>query len=210
MPPASLTESRSKIRDWEDDAVTRIVAGKAGGRRLKVPPSGTRPTSERVRESLFNALESAGELAGARVLDLYAGSGALGLEALSRGAAEAMFVESDRRAVAVLKSNVAEVNLGGTVRAGQVENVVAAPAPEPFGLVLADPPYAVDSARIGGILTALADGGWVGADALVVVERATRDGEPDWPPAFAPLRVQRHGDTALHWAEYVTSPRTSG
>lgn len=189
----------------EDDPVTRIVAGRAGGRRLKVPPQGTRPTSERVRESLFNALESAGELAGARVLDLYAGSGALGLEALSRGAEDALFVESDRRAVQVLRGNVAELALGGAVRAGQVDSVLAQGAEKPFDLVLADPPYAVDSARLGVMLTALAAGGWIAEDGLVIIERAQRDGEPDWPAGFAPLRAMRHGDTALYWAEYVTS-----
>ncbi|TVT21809.1 16S rRNA (guanine(966)-N(2))-methyltransferase RsmD [Amycolatopsis acidiphila] len=188
--------------------MTRIVAGRAGGRRLRVPPQGTRPTSERVRESLFNALESAGELAGARVLDLYAGSGALGLEALSRGAEEAVFVESDRRAVQILRGNVAELALGGVVRAGQVESVLAQAAEKPFDLVLADPPYAVDAAKLGVILAALGAGGWVAEDGLVIVERAQRDGEPDWPAGFAPLRAMRHGDTALYWAEYVTSARS--
>lgn len=186
----------------EDGGVTRIVAGTAGGRRLKVPPKGTRPTSERVREALFNALETAGEIDGSRVLDLYAGSGALGLEALSRGASDALFVEADRRAVDVLRGNVAALRLGGTVRAGQVEAVVAAPAPGPFDLVLADPPYEVGTAALGKVLAALADGGWLGDGALVVVERAARDGEPDWPPGYAPARAKKYGDTAVYWAEY--------
>jgi 16S rRNA (guanine966-N2)-methyltransferase len=182
--------------------VTRIVAGTAGGRRLKVPPKGTRPTSERVREALFNALETAGELDGAHVLDLYAGSGALGLEALSRGAADALFVEADRRAVDVLRGNVTALGLGGTVRAGQVEAVVAAPAPRPYDLVLADPPYAVDAAALGGVLAALAAGGWLGGSALVVVERAARDGEPGWPGGYTPTRAKKYGDTAVYWAEF--------
>ena len=185
--------------------VTRIVAGTAGGRRLKVPPKGTRPTSERVREALFNALETAGELDGAHVLDLYAGSGALGLEALSRGAADALFVEADRRAVDVLRGNVAALGLGGTVRAGQVETVVAAPAPRPYDLVLADPPYAVDAAALGKVLASLASGGWLGSSALVVVERAARDGEPDWPAGFEPSRAKKYGDTAVFWADYGAS-----
>jgi 16S rRNA (guanine966-N2)-methyltransferase len=175
-----------------------------------VPPQGTRPTSERVRESLFNALEAAGELRDARVLDLYAGSGALGLEALSRGAADAVFVEADRRAAQVLRGNVAELALGGSVLAGQVDTVVAKAAGKPFDLVLADPPYAVDGARLGVTLAALAAGGWIAGNGLVIIERAQRDGEPDWPAGFEPLRVMRHGDTALHWAEYVTSPRQPG
>ncbi len=182
--------------------MTRIVAGTAGGRRLKVPPKGTRPTSERVREALFNALEVAGELRGTQVLDLYAGSGALGLEALSRGAGGALFVEHDRRAVEVLKGNVAALGLGGTVRAGTVESVVAAPAPQTFDIVLADPPYAVDSTRLGEVMAALAAGRWVADGALLVIERAARDGEPDWPPGFEPMRTKRYGDTALYWAEF--------
>lgn len=184
------------------------MAGKAGGRRLKVPPRGTRPTSERVREALFNALDVAGELDGARVLDLYAGSGALGLEALSRGAADAWFVEADRRAADVLRGNIADVGLGGTVRAAPVEAVVAAPAPLPFDLVLADPPYAVDATALGRMLTALGEGGWLGEGALVVIERAARDGAPGWPPGFTPTREKRYGDTALHWAEFEA--RSSG
>jgi 16S rRNA (guanine966-N2)-methyltransferase len=182
--------------------VTRIVAGRAGGRKLKVPPKGTRPTSERVREALFNALEVAGELQGARVLDLYAGSGALGLEALSRGAADALFVEADRRAVEVLRANVAAVRLGGAVRAGQVETVLGGHADAPFDVVLADPPYSVEAARIGAVLGALGSGEWITDGGLVIVERALRDGDPDWPAGFDPLRTKRYGDTALHWAEY--------
>ena len=190
--------------------MTRIVAGRAGGRRLKVPPQGTRPTSERVREALFNALESAGELRDARVLDLYAGSGALGLEALSRGAADALFVESDRRAVQVLRTNVAGLGLGGAVRLGTVDGVLAQQAEKPFDLVLADPPYAVDAARLGVMLTALAAGGWIAGGGLVIIERARRDGEPDWPAGFESLRTMNHGDTALYWAEYVTCSRQRG
>ncbi|WP_027946296.1 16S rRNA (guanine(966)-N(2))-methyltransferase RsmD [Amycolatopsis taiwanensis] len=186
--------------------MTRIVAGTAGGRRLKVPSQGTRPTSDRVREALFSALESRGELRDARVLDLYAGSGALGLEALSRGAAEALFVEVDRKAAVVLKANIAGVGLGGSVRVGAVETVLAKERPEePFDVVFADPPYAHDSARLSVMLTALAASGWIAERGLVVIERAGRDGEPDWPGGFEPLRVMRHGDTAVFWAEFVTS-----
>jgi 16S rRNA (guanine966-N2)-methyltransferase len=160
-----------------------------------------------VREALFNALEARGEVRDARVLDLYAGSGALGLEALSRGAAEAWFVEADRKAARVLAANVADAGLGGQVRPGSVETVLAQENPvDPFDLVLADPPYAVDGARIGVVLAALAGGGWIIDGGLVVIERAHREGEPAWPPGFEPLRAMRHGDTALYWAEFVTLP----
>ena len=130
--------------------MTRIVAGKAGGRRLKVPARGTRPTSERVREALFNALESIGEVRDARVLDLYAGSGALGIEALSRGAAEAVFVERDPRAVAAIRRNLDALGLADTVVRQDALRFVAR-AEGTFDLVFCDPPY--DSVpRIAGPL----------------------------------------------------------
>lgn len=185
----------------EDGPVTRIVAGSAGGRRLRVPPRGTRPTSERVREALFNALDAGDELADARVLDAYAGSGALGLEALSRGAVDAYFIEADRRAAEVLRANVRALGLGGAVRHGRVELVAAEPAEEPFDVVLADPPYAVVDAELQAVLRALAANGWIVAGGLVVLERALRD-DTTWPEGFRPLRTQRYGDTALHWAEW--------
>jgi 16S rRNA (guanine966-N2)-methyltransferase len=190
------------IRD--DGPVTRIVAGVAGGRRLAVPPRGTRPTSERVREALFSALEAAIELAGARVLDLYAGSGALGLEALSRGAAAATFVESDRAALAVLEKNVAAVGLpGAEVRRGKVRTVLAAAPPDPYDLVVADPPYAIDEAELADVLGELARGGWTRPGSVVVLERARRAGEPSWPEPLRPERVRRYGDTELHWARHA-------
>ncbi len=174
------------------------MAGTAGGRRLAVPKRGTRPTSDRVREALFSAIEAAVDLDGARVLDLYAGTGALGLEALSRGAHAAVLVESDAGALAVLRGNVATVGLAGaTVRPGRVATVLAAPAGEPFDLVLADPPYALDP---GPDLAALAAGGWVAPGSVVIVERAARSGPPGWPAGWAPGRIRRYGDTELHWA----------
>ncbi|TLW90886.1 16S rRNA (guanine(966)-N(2))-methyltransferase RsmD [Saccharomonospora piscinae] len=182
--------------------MTRIVAGQAGGRTLRVPPKGTRPTTERVREALFSALDAADEVAGVRVLDLYSGSGALGLEALSRGAREAVFVEADRTAAEVLRGNIARVGLGGQVREGRAETVVAVPPPEPFDLVLADPPYAVDAETLGVVLGRLVDNGWLADGALVVMERRLHDGPPHWPDALRVLRTREYGDNALFRAEY--------
>ncbi|MGH3519629.1 MAG: 16S rRNA (guanine(966)-N(2))-methyltransferase RsmD, partial [Haloechinothrix sp.] len=176
--------------------MTRIVAGVAGGRRLRVPAGGTRPTSERVREALFSALDAGHELAGARVLDLYAGSGALGLEALSRGASDAYFIEADRRAAEVLRGNVSSLALGGTVRQGKVEVVVAEGAATRFDVVLADPPYALSNIELSGVLRSLAEGGWIAPGGLIVVERALRDGDIGWPERYRPLRIRRYGDTA--------------
>ena len=182
--------------------MTRIVAGTAGGRRLSVPPSGTRPTSERVREALFSALESIFDLDGARVLDLYAGSGALGFEALSRGAAVVTFVESDRRAVEVLRANAAALGLAGaTVLPGTVETVLAGPVAAGYDVVLADPPYAVTNGQLAEVLRLLVAGGWLAADGLLVLERGTRDGAPDWPDGLRLARSRRYGDTTLLWAE---------
>src|SRR5512135_696597 len=132
--------------------MTRVVAGTAGGRRLAVPRGqSTRPTSDRAREGLFSALESMlGGLAGARVLDLYAGSGAVGLEAASRGAVAVLLVESDRRALEAVRANVAALGLPGTqVRGDTVERVAAVPNPgAPYDLAFLDPPYAVDTERV--------------------------------------------------------------
>jgi 16S rRNA (guanine966-N2)-methyltransferase len=183
--------------------MTRIVAGVAGGRRLAVPPKGTRPTSERVREALFGALEHVLDLDGARVLDLYAGSGALGFEALSRGAAAVLFVESDRRAVEVLRRNATAVGLpGAAVRPGPVRSVLDAEADAGYDVVLADPPYGLPDAELTAVLAALAGHGWLAPDALLLVERSVRDAVPEWPAGVAPLRVRRYGDTAVHWAEH--------
>lgn len=178
--------------------MTRLIAGTAGGRRLAVPPSGTRPTSDRVREALFSALDHDPGLDGLAVLDLCAGSGALGLEALSRGAAEAAFVEADRRAAGVLRRNVATVGLGGTVLAEKAGTVLARPAPRAYDVVLVDPPYAVGDPEIAGWLAAAARNGWLTPDAVVVVERPRSSGGFGWPPGFEAGRDRRYGDTVLH------------
>jgi 16S rRNA (guanine966-N2)-methyltransferase len=184
----------------DDVRVTRIVAGLAGGRRLVVPPKGTRPTSERVREAMFSALEAAVDLADAQVLDLYAGSGALGLEALSRGAAGATFVESDRKALDVLRRNADVVGLPGTVvLAGTVESILAEPAKQPFDIVLADPPYAVTDEQVAMVLDRLARNGWLAGHGVLVLERSTRGGEPALPDGMTSIRSRRYGDTMTHW-----------
>lgn len=183
--------------------MTRIVAGAAGGRRLAVPPRGTRPTSERVREALFSAIEAAVDLDGARVLDLYAGSGALGLEALSRGAASATFVESERAAISVLEKNIAAVGRpGAEVRRGRVAAVLEGGG-APYDLVLADPPYGMAEEELAAALTALVARGWTRPGAVVIVERAHRSGPPSWPDPLLPERVRRYGDTELHWARHA-------
>ncbi|WP_300007641.1 16S rRNA (guanine(966)-N(2))-methyltransferase RsmD [Pseudonocardia sp.] len=178
--------------------MTRIIAGAVGGRRLEVPARGTRPTSDRVREALFSALEHDPGLDATAVLDLCAGSGALGLEALSRGAAHALLVESDRRAAAVLRRNVAGLGLpGAEVRAAPAATVLGAPATRRYDVVLVDPPYDLPDAEVAGWLAAAAAQGWLAEDVTVVVER--RAGSAfGWPRPLAARRERRYGDTVLH------------
>jgi 16S rRNA (guanine966-N2)-methyltransferase len=180
--------------------MTRLISGVAGGRRLKVPRSGVRPTGDRAREALFNSLGSLLELRGSTVLDLYAGSGALGLEALSRGAASVVFVESSPGVLPVLKANLASVGLpGGRVIAGSVHTVLGGAPPARFDLVLADPPYATPDDEVIGVLETLSAGGWLAPDAVVVVERASRDRPFDWPTPFTGLRDRRYGEAVLRY-----------
>ena len=177
----------------------RIVAGLAKGRRLAAPAGATRPTSDRAREALFNSLATMLDLDGAAVLDLFAGTGAVGLEALSRGAARAVLVESDRRAGDVLRRNATELGLpGATVRARAVDPYLrAGPVDGPFDLVFADPPYALPDDDLARLLQALAGDGWLRPDAVVVVERAARSTAPPWPAAITPLRSRRYGEGVL-------------
>ena len=181
--------------------MTRIVAGVAGGRRLDVPPGrGTRPTSDRVREAVFSTIESMrGGFRGARVLDLYAGSGALGLEALSRGAAHALLVEADARAAQTIRRNVTSLGLeGAEVVVGRVEQVMAsAPDGPVYDLVLADPPYTLGDAELARVLTVAGENGWFAPDAILAVERPTRGGQLRWPPGFAAERSRRYGETEV-------------
>ena len=181
--------------------MTRVIAGSARGRRLAVPPGeGTRPTSDRAREGLFSTWASLrGSLAGARVIDLYSGSGAVGLEALSRGAAQALLVEGDPAAVKTILANVRTLSLpGAEVRSGQVEKVVAGAAPaHPYDMLFADPPYVLGDAGLREILITLRAGGWLADGAVVTVERSTRGGEFAWPEGFTALRERRYGEATL-------------
>ncbi|MBO8190656.1 16S rRNA (guanine(966)-N(2))-methyltransferase RsmD [Streptomyces oryzae] len=184
--------------------MTRVIAGAAGGRRLAVPPgTGTRPTSDRAREGLFSSWESqlggAAGWQGLRVLDLYAGSGAVGLEALSRGAAYALLVETDPRAVRTIKENVRAVGLpGAEVRSGKATQILAGEVPEPpFDLVFLDPPYAVTDDELRETLLTLRARAWLAPSALATVERSTRGGDFRWPEGFEGLRSRRYGEGTL-------------
>jgi len=184
--------------------VTRIVAGTAGGRRIDVPRSGTRPTSERVREALFARLEHYGIVEGARVLDLCAGSGALGLEAASRGADDVTLVDSARGAIAVCQRNIRSLGLKG-VRAvsAKATTFLKGAAGAPVDLVLIDPPYDLSEADLTMMLTALARSidPWLAPGAVVVVERSFRSPEPTWPKRLERFSDKRYGESALWFAE---------
>ncbi|MFI6577099.1 16S rRNA (guanine(966)-N(2))-methyltransferase RsmD [Nocardiopsis sp. NPDC050513] len=184
--------------------MTRIIAGAAGGRRIAAPDGRTtRPTSDRAREALFASVQSdLGSLEGLRVMDLYAGSGAIGLEALSRGAAHALLVEADRRAARVVQDNIGALGLpGARLVADRVERVVAAVHPgEPYDLVVADPPYAADDEEVAGVLTDLVRNGWLAQDAVVVVERSKRGAEPAWPKGLERDRRRGYGEAVLWYA----------
>jgi 16S rRNA (guanine966-N2)-methyltransferase len=196
--------------------VSRIIAGSRGGRRIAMPPGDkTRPTTDRVREALFSAIAAwAGTvdapaqeaLAGLAFADLYAGSGAVGLEAASRGAEPVLLVEGNKRTALVSERNVGELRLPARVRAVRVEQLVAQPAPQPFDVVFLDPPYDLASGAVGEVLTALADHGWLGADALVVVERSRRSADFAWPAAVRESWTRGYGETVLYYGSCVPAP----
>jgi len=190
--------------------VTRIVAGSAGGRHVHTPRSAaTRPTSERVREALFSALEAElGTLDGVRFLDLFAGSGAVGLEAVSRGAAEAVLVERDRRNAALIRRSAHELGLPGvTVIGGTVLAHLQTADPRPFHIVFCDPPYAVPATTITGLCRLLVEREWVTPAGLVVLERARHDAEPQWPDGLSALRSRRYGDSMLWYGRRSVDAR---
>lgn len=186
--------------------MTRIIAGSAKGRSLKVPEKGTRPTSDRVREAIFSSLEHRlGSFAGLCVYDLYAGSGAFGFEAMSRGATSALLVEHDRKAVDVIRNNATTTGLPAQVVAGDVAQFVKrAPAPLP-DVVFVDPPYDMPAAvirdQLGALLAQIPD-----HEVLLVVERSSRDTESPIPPGCTDVDIRTLGETAViyaHWYGYA-------
>lgn len=185
--------------------MTRIVGGSAGGRRLQTPRGdATRPTSDRVREALFSALESTvGSLDGARFLDLFAGSGAIGLEAWSRGAVAVTLIERDRRTAALVRANAASINCDvADVVAGAVGTVLGrgpARPDHPFDVAFLDPPYPMPSAEVDDVLGLLIEHDWLCPDAVVIIERSFRSAAPQWPEGLIADRERKYGETVLHY-----------
>lgn len=178
----------------------RVIAGTAKGHRLEAPPGkGTRPTSDRVREALFSSLQP--RLRGARVVDLYAGSGALGIEALSRGADVVTFVERSKPVQRVIRQNLDHTGFAdrADVLVREVRQALRdGPPGAPFDIALLDPPYATDRHELEELLELLVP--LLTPDAIVVLERPTRSSAPTWPAGLNPGRVRRYGDTSLHEA----------
>jgi 16S rRNA (guanine(966)-N(2))-methyltransferase RsmD len=181
--------------------VSRIIAGTYGGRRLSTPDgTDTRPTSDRVREALFSSLDAANLLYGHRFLDLYAGSGAVGLEAASRGADHVLLVESDPRAARVLRGNVEALKAAGkvTISAGRVSSTLAGgPIGGAYDVVFADPPYAVEEVEITAMMRDLVQHEWLAPDAVLIIERSKRSPEPHWVDGITGDRSRRYGETVL-------------
>ncbi|QUD80867.1 16S rRNA (guanine(966)-N(2))-methyltransferase RsmD [Gordonia polyisoprenivorans] len=191
--------------------MTRIIAGRHGGRPLKVPDAGTRPTSDRVREAVFNILDARIDLEGAAILDLYAGSGALGLEALSRGASSAVFVDNRRRSTAVVTANLRALGVAevGRVITAPVSAFLAGPARAEvparvgvtgrFDVIFSDPPYALTDDEVHGDLAALGAGGWLADGGLLVLERGRR-ATTRWPVGWEVVTDKSYGDTTVQVA----------
>lgn len=184
--------------------MTRIIAGFAGSIRLAVPPFGTRPTSDRVREAIFSALDARDVLDGARVLDLYAGSGSLGLEAASRGAAHVTLVDRATAAHAATQTNAAAVRKAAP--RGQAPEIVVSSQPVQsflggarvtWDVVFLDPPYELGGLELVHNLEALV--ARLAPNAVVVLERSSRDRPPEWPNGLELERRKDYGDTSLFW-----------
>jgi 16S rRNA (guanine966-N2)-methyltransferase len=188
--------------------MTRVIAGRARGRQLTVPRGRTtRPTGDRVREAMFAAAGSIlGSFDGVRVLDLYAGSGAAGLEALSRGAGHALLVEADPRPAQAIRANLQTVGLdGGHLVQDRVERLLdrgLPPGEEPYDVLFADPPYALPGPGLTGVLAVAGTRGWLTPGALAIVERASRSEPLHWPHGYSPLQSRRYGEATLWYATF--------
>lgn len=189
--------------------MSRIISGSRGGRRLTMPPGDqTRPTSSKVREALFSSLASwtggsSGPadiaLKGWVFCDLFAGSGAIGLEAASRGAAPVMLVEFSRRAVRTIEQNVAAVDLEVELRRDDVEHIVRLRPAYPFDIIFLDPPYELSNPAVERILQNLVTNSWLTGEGLIVLERSSREPAPRWPEELSDAWEKKYGETVLYF-----------
>jgi 16S rRNA (guanine966-N2)-methyltransferase len=191
--------------------MTRVIAGSLKGRRLLVPDEGVRPTSDKVREAIFSSLQSRFDFEGARVLDLFAGTGALGIEALSRGAQFASLVESSTATARTLKKNIESLSLTGNTQVvvrkvgSYLNDALAANRAQAdsssFDLVFLDPPYDLEGAEVDAALSDLANSGLLAPGAMVVIERPTTSTSPTWPEAIDEQLCRTYGDTTVWYGE---------
>ena len=191
--------------------MTRVIAGAVGGRRLATPAGrDTRPTADRVREALFSTLDSLTDLDGCHFVDLFAGSGAVGIEAASRGAARVLLVESDPKAARVARENVATVGLGRIVTVSPSPVASVLPGGPPAGVaadvIFLDPPYAMGEDELGAVLSGLVGHGWLAPSAVLAVERSSRSPEPAWVPGLTGERSRRYGETMLWYGRAAVGP----
>jgi 16S rRNA (guanine966-N2)-methyltransferase len=196
-----------------ESSVSRIIAGVAKGKTLRVPKGvATRPTTDRVREAVFSTLAAwasrdagtgpaTAQLESLAFLDLYAGSGAMGLEAASRGAARVTLVENNPVAAALIKDNAASISLQAGVVVAGVERFLSARTPEPFDIVFLDPPYEIPSETVAKVVGTLVTKGWLAAGGVIVVERSGRSAEPQWPGRLRVHDVKRYGETSVFFLE---------
>lgn len=191
------------------NVTSRLIAGSAGGRRISLPPgASTRPTTDRVREAIVTAVAAwAGSsarapedaLAGLAFCDLYAGSGAVGLEAASRGASPVMLVEHERRTTQHIRRNAQDLGLEVTIQVSDVASLLRHRAPVGFDIVVADPPYELAATKVEAQLADLVDHGWVRQPGLVILERSRRSAPPRWPVLLTETWVRAYGETAVYF-----------
>jgi 16S rRNA (guanine966-N2)-methyltransferase len=191
--------------------LSRIIAGSRGGQRIAMPPGDrARPTTDRVREALFSAIAAwAGRaaepveesLAGLAFCDLYAGSGAVGLEAASRGASRVLLVERDSRTAQLGRRNAEALGLAVDIVLSPVEQVLRKAPPHPFDIVFADPPYELDTSTVSAQIQQLLLNAWVDRDSLIVVERSRRTPPLIWPDSAVKRWSRAYGETILCFAE---------
>jgi 16S rRNA (guanine966-N2)-methyltransferase len=189
--------------------MTRIITGQARGRRLAVPKKGTRPTSDRVREAIFSSVESwllrtGREWSGISVLDLYAGSGALGLESWSRGARSAMLIDSEPQAVRTIEANITELGADTVTCVRSDVYRWTQTATGRYDLCFIDPPYAVSADDLRSVIDLLRDRRLLQGSALVVVERPTSDGDSPFPNAVTEVSTRTYGDTSI-WYGHIST-----
>lgn len=192
--------------------MTRIIGGEFRGRSIKVPEAETRPTSSRVREAIFSSVEHAvSGLDDLRVLDLFSGSGAFGIESISRGAAEAVLIEKDLRAADTLHANVANFGIknGRVIIADAFIEVSQKSGRGKFDVVFIDPPYAFEDGPVDKLISQLVSNDWLNDYALIVVERGSRS-QVQWPEFVEEVRKKVYGDTTIWYGQYLEDENLAG